>query len=949
MTNTVDFVAPVPSQDVVDAGAAAWSRWATMALALGVTLVYLPSALGAGFLAFDDNFFFGPDNPEFREGLVAVFDPGRPIANAWLPVAHFSLWLDWWLFEAQPLAPHLHSLLMHALSGFVLVRLLLRLAVPSLPAHLVGALFLLHPALAESVVWVSGRKELLAGLFVLLALHQTVRYAAVGGVLRVGVVVLCGALAMYAKATAVVLPLLALLVCLASGGRRSRFWIVALLLVVTALIAWHHRTIAVAEGTMLAGDIAERWRQVPGVLLHYLYTTVWPVDLNVLYPEVQTLERFRAVFVPASAAIGGLLAVALLMLRSRALRLAGGGLLAFFVALLPFNTAFPASSVAAADRYLYFAVPAMALAAVVVAWRWFGRGGLAALALALLPFAYLTGSRAQQLCDTETLWRASLAVEDDNAVAHFNLATELMRRAPLPLEEVREHLMAAVRSARYPIHELRARRVLLAIELGLADYEAAAGHARAAITAAQAQLARETGGPRRRQAESLLIDAHLAAFEPLRLVGDEAAAAQSHARAVEVVPDHPEVVAFSSLLALSEVADELREQAAVGGSAQLAVGDPRGEAADRALRAALEAHPDHPSLLFAQASWDRARGDALAALRHYRRAQAVAPDRVDAWLGAARLLRERESYEDAARYASDGLRHRDDPALRQEWALALVGSGRLDDAILQLEACLQLRPHDVDLARILANVLIGRAYARLSEPGASHEEVLRIVDRALALNPKEGKAHLVLGRIAREQRMFAKAVEHLETAYALLPEYEDARSLLTDSLRDLGFECLLRRDDLVAAGDAWLRCLAVAPEEAELQGVELQLAALWRRHKEAGLRLLAAKEHAGAVAEFRRCLRIDPDPHAISWPLAYALHDQPDVDLAELEQLCRQAVAWQDRHGVEASEQVYLLAMTLLRRERPEAARKVAAEWVERASDEARPQVVAELRRLSGL
>ena len=39
---------------------------------------------------FDDNFYFGPDNPEFRDGLAAVLDPSRPIANAYLPVAPSS-------------------------------------------------------------------------------------------------------------------------------------------------------------------------------------------------------------------------------------------------------------------------------------------------------------------------------------------------------------------------------------------------------------------------------------------------------------------------------------------------------------------------------------------------------------------------------------------------------------------------------------------------------------------------------------------------------------------------------------------------------------------------------------------------------------------------------------------------------------------------------------------
>ncbi len=91
---------PAPSSALV-ATAAPWWPTALLCLLLAV-VVYAPAALGAQFLAFDDNFFFGPDNPEFRDGLAAVLDPRRPIANAYLPVAHLSLWFDFALAKDYP-------------------------------------------------------------------------------------------------------------------------------------------------------------------------------------------------------------------------------------------------------------------------------------------------------------------------------------------------------------------------------------------------------------------------------------------------------------------------------------------------------------------------------------------------------------------------------------------------------------------------------------------------------------------------------------------------------------------------------------------------------------------------------------------------------------------------------------------------------------------------------
>jgi hypothetical protein len=203
-----------------------------------------------------------------------------------------------------------------------------------------------------------------------------------------------------------------------TAGSPRRFLVPLMMLLVTLPIAWHHQSIAAAEGTLAAGAANGRWLQVPGALWHYLATTLWPLRLNVLYPEVDTLQQFRAQVVVGSVAVGVLLLAALLAWRRPAWRLAAVGLLLFTIALLPFNTAFPASSIAAADRYLYLAVPWLALALVALAVRVHWRGPWVAAALAR-PLGARALVRAHDFRDTETLWQASLAVEPQNAVATF--------------------------------------------------------------------------------------------------------------------------------------------------------------------------------------------------------------------------------------------------------------------------------------------------------------------------------------------------------------------------------------------------------------------------------------------------------------------------------------------------------------------------------------------------
>jgi tetratricopeptide (TPR) repeat protein len=405
------------------------------------------------------------------------------------------------------------------------------------------------------------------------------------------------------------------------------------------------------------------------------------------------------------------------------------------------------------------------------------------------------------------------------------------------------------------------------------------------------------------------------------------------------------VIAFGVMRELAASGDELRVLAAAGKKPVLRDDDPRGAAADAVLKDALAAHPKHAGLWCAQAEWNRARDRAMHALASYRRAQQADPGCIAAWLGAARLLREREQWADAEDYARKGLLQRRDPALRQEFALALVGQGKLSDAELQLEACMKERPDDKDTARVLANVLVGRAYAGLSD-STDRADVVRLIERALAYNPDDPKAHFVIGRIAKEEKRYELAVRELAIAYKRMPDFAEAREAYTSALGALGWDRLLRRDE-DGAVDAWLQCVATAPPDFELAPIREQLELAWKRSETAGVRKLQAGDKPGAVAAFRRCLQIRPEQHWAGWLLAQTLQDDPAADLAELEQLCRRAVAWQEKHGIDKSKQVLLLATTLVRAGKLDDAKTVAAEYLRAPDPDAKEQVLTALKRVA--
>jgi protein O-mannosyl-transferase len=141
----------------------------------------------------------------------------------YVPVT-YTFWSFIAAISHSPAAFHAANVILHtlaALATFELLRVLLRHDWPALACAL---LFALHPVQVESVAWVSGTKDLLCGLFSLIALWQYTLYAeqrpskhrhyAIG--------LLCLILAMLSKPTAIVVPLMAVAIDLSFLRRQLR-------------------------------------------------------------------------------------------------------------------------------------------------------------------------------------------------------------------------------------------------------------------------------------------------------------------------------------------------------------------------------------------------------------------------------------------------------------------------------------------------------------------------------------------------------------------------------------------------------------------------------------------------------------------------------------------------------------------------------------------------------
>ena len=175
---------PAPAERPSRVGAA-W-LWAA-AVALATAVVYLPT-LWNGFVDFDDQTNL-LENPFFR-----ALDPAAlrwmftNLDGHYLPLTWLSFALDYQLWGMNPLGYHLTNALLHVASAvvfYVLSARLLRLAFGLAPgaappalaiaAAISAAFFALHPLRVESVAWATERRDVLSGLFALLALDAYVR------------------------------------------------------------------------------------------------------------------------------------------------------------------------------------------------------------------------------------------------------------------------------------------------------------------------------------------------------------------------------------------------------------------------------------------------------------------------------------------------------------------------------------------------------------------------------------------------------------------------------------------------------------------------------------------------------------------------------------------------------------------------------------------------------
>ncbi len=405
--------------------------------------VILIAALAAGVYANTltnkfvyDDYLVIVDNPRFGNwrSLEALFTPGYFRMSAELtyrPVVTLSYFVDYAFWRMNPVGYHLTNVVFHALNA-VLLYLLLRLLLKRPGAALAAALlFALHPVASETVNAISYREDLFAATFSFCALLAYLRFSPAGtGGFRAAVLFLVPVfLALFSKESALVIPLLLLLieVCFPRSSRAEGKGRILLYAGLTAVIGFylvvrffliHHPR----ELYFLPSPLPVRLMTTAKIIFFYLGLLLFPWRLSAeyLFPFAGSLRDAAVIFSLAGLAVIFLGAV---FLRRRFPEFVfGAGW--FFLALLPVADIVPLFNTVA-ERYLYFPAAGfclvLALAGETVYSRLpaAGKRGLTAcLVLVLGLYSVRTVTRNRDWKDYATLVRKTIETVPGSARFH---------------------------------------------------------------------------------------------------------------------------------------------------------------------------------------------------------------------------------------------------------------------------------------------------------------------------------------------------------------------------------------------------------------------------------------------------------------------------------------------------------------------------------------------------
>lgn len=417
-----------------------------------------------GYISYDDP-GYAYQNHVVNAGLTLdgvkwAFTSTTYMSN-WQPLTWLSYMLDVSLFGAhRPGAHHLVNVVMHLGSAIILFLVLARVTRQLWPSAFVAALFAVHPLHVESVAWIAERKDVLSGLFWMLAMAAYVFYVERPSMRRYMLVVAFMACGLAAKPMLVTLPFVLLLMDYwplrrgfqaATSTARSepdapslrrlvaeKLPLFALSLVSSCITYFaQQQSDAMSFGSSLT--LAQRVSSAVMSYAGYIIKSIWPANLAIIYPYNENWPTLDVVMV----ASGLLLVTAAIVRLRRRLPYLVVGWLWFLGALIPVIGIVQVGIQASADRFTYLPHIGLFIAGVFLMAELgqrrarLRRASIIFGGIAVILLAVTAGIQAGYWRSSEDLFRRAVRIPG-NYVAETNLAAVLLDKPSRTHDELLE-------------------------------------------------------------------------------------------------------------------------------------------------------------------------------------------------------------------------------------------------------------------------------------------------------------------------------------------------------------------------------------------------------------------------------------------------------------------------------------------------------------------------------
>jgi len=423
-------------------------NWVIWLLISCLTLIIYSQTTSYDLLPnFDDDAYFsdkrinnldaGHVKEYFTDYFLGMYQP--------LPVLSFAVVEQ--LFPGSMQAQRLCNILLHCINILLVLLVINKLTGNPYVSAFTALFFAVHPMHVESVTWISTRSNLMFSSFYLGSLFAFLNLNENRAIFKWSIIILCFALALLSKVTAVTLPAVLLLVHWYRGGKFRSYSIFRYvpLFILSSVFIW----IGIQASTPF-GHITEmsqnytflqRFVLFFHALWLYLYKFFIPVNQSVIYlfPFLENGELSASYLISAILALVGSGAVLLIGFKMHKHQSAKDILFGFMFFLITISVAMPlkwSRTIIIAERYTYLPYIGLSVGVLLLLFGFTDKNKKRRLilTLALLFYAFLFSVQSFQ---RNKVWQTPITLFTDvvdkkigkaeTAMGFYNRGNEYLR------------------------------------------------------------------------------------------------------------------------------------------------------------------------------------------------------------------------------------------------------------------------------------------------------------------------------------------------------------------------------------------------------------------------------------------------------------------------------------------------------------------------------------------